>query len=738
MTVGLGKLRYIGDLDATLPENSALTAEIRTVRQLFGTNDTIVFVVNGPDFQHRLRATCDLAKKLRNDPDVLPRTIAGLGASSTNILLNTNGSLSIEKSDALCARSELSEAQILDGLGPQKDFLVGADEALVIYADLDIKNGAYLPFRERALQYIESVSSEGVTIRMTGQPSFLSAMQIFSERMGLFFPLIMLVIGALHFEALRSVQAVVLPLFTGLLATALTLGSMGWIGIALDEYSSTAPILILAVAAGHSVQLLKRYMEELASRSVGGVVTRDANDQALIASLTSMAPVLVAAVGTASLCLFSLAIFDIEAIARFGLIAGCGLLYSLAIELSVMPAIRAVRPPKKLRLGFGNLSPHWARLLAAMHALVLRTTIKQAALIAIPLMLAIAWGISNLKLTASITEPFSEQIPERVAISELSRQRIGTFPLDIVFDSGLPEKAFEPALLAAAAELTRRLQANPNIAAVASPVSVMKFLKCRFSEITDCSTVEIMSQEEASQMWTLFSGPGEAYPLVDQDWRYLRIRAFAYSDNSVFMKPVEDLAREVSSKVNARMMLGGPAIMAKALGDGIFRATGFKVLIIVAISGLAGLLLFRSWLAALLFMIPSGVSAASCYAFLGLTGTTLNVATASIAALAVGVGVDYLIYFTFRLREYLGRGLGWDEALRRTYLTAGGASLCVATAVAGGYGVLNFSFDFNVHQWLGQLIPLAIVAGLFATLMIYPLTLHFLKPRFLGATHANR
>eukprot|EP01031_Cornospumella_fuschlensis_P052489 gene52489-64149_t len=36
-----GNVRYIGDTDATLPERSTLTAEIRAVKALFGTNDTV-------------------------------------------------------------------------------------------------------------------------------------------------------------------------------------------------------------------------------------------------------------------------------------------------------------------------------------------------------------------------------------------------------------------------------------------------------------------------------------------------------------------------------------------------------------------------------------------------------------------------------------------------------------------------------------------------------------------------
>ncbi|WP_428381269.1 efflux RND transporter permease subunit [Nevskia ramosa] len=737
LLAGVGRLQYVADADTTLPDHSALTAEIRELRSVFGSNDSVAFLIDGSDFAHHLRAACVLTAALAQDPDVLPRSIVGVGAGATHLLINDGDALDIQRSDRLCGNVAPDVQVVLDSLGPQREFLVGTGEALAVYADLRIDNGAYLPFRARADGYQQAGAVDGVRIRMTGQPSFLSAMQVFSQRMAILFPIVMLVIGLLHWEALRSLQAVILPLATGLLATALTLGSMGWAGVTLDEYSSTAPILILAVAAGHSVQLLKRYMEELAARCGEGPVTPAANRDALVLTVTRMAPVLMAAVVTAALCLFSLASFDIKAVARFGLVAGSGLLFALVIELSLMPAFRALRPPLRVPAGFGALRPHWTRLLLALHRQVLATSPSRALLILLPLLVGAGLSLTQLRETASVLEPFAGDIPERQALDAMRSAGLGGFPLDIVIDGGGSEAAFDPRVLRAAERFREALIGDPGIAAVASPVSVMAFLKCRFAGAADCTQIRIDSSTEATQWWTLNEGPGQPYPLIDDGWRRLRLRAFAHSDNSQLIAPIEARLRAVAREQGVTIQLGGPAMMAKALGDGIFRATRAKVVIIIAISGLAGCLLFRSWLAGLLFMVPSAVSALAAYSFLALTGTTLNIATASIAALAVGVGVDYLIYFTYRLREQLAAGRDWDEALRATYLSAGGASLCVATAVIGGYAVLIVPPGFNVHRWLGELIPLSIAAGLIATLLLYPLLLNWLRPAFLmRARHA--
>ena len=71
-------------------------------------------------------------------------------------------------------------------------------------------------------------------------------------------------IGLVHYEAFRTVQAMVLPLVTALLSVVWALGIMGLLGLPMDTWSAITPVVILAIAAGHAVQILKRYYEEYA------------------------------------------------------------------------------------------------------------------------------------------------------------------------------------------------------------------------------------------------------------------------------------------------------------------------------------------------------------------------------------------------------------------------------------------------------------------------------------------
>src|SRR5262249_59441365 len=137
-----------------------------------------------------------------------------------------------------------------------------------------------------------------------------------------------------------AVQAMVLPRVTALLSVVCALGFMGWLGLPLDTWSAVTPVAILAVAAGHAVQILKRYYEEYAR--LGD------NRAAVVSSIAHVGPVMVTAGLIAAAGFASLATFDVNSIRVFGLLMAAGIVSALAIEMTFIPAGRALIPAPPL------------------------------------------------------------------------------------------------------------------------------------------------------------------------------------------------------------------------------------------------------------------------------------------------------------------------------------------------------------------------------------------------------
>ena len=108
----------------------------------------------------------------------------------------------------------------------------------------------------------------------------------------------------------------------------------------------------------------------------------------------------------------------------------------------------------------------------------------------------------------------------------------------------------------------------------------------------------------------------------------------------------------------------------------------------VAVAACLILLAFwmRSVTLAVVTIIPIGLVVSWLYAFMYIAGYSLNFVTATIAAVSIGVGIDYSIHMTQRFREELGRGQGAEEALR-----AAAAGTGVALAGSAGSSVIGFA-----------------------------------------------
>ena len=170
------------------------------------------------------------------------------------------------------------------------------------------------------------------------------------------------------------------------------------------------PILLIAVAAAHSAQMLKRYVEE--------VVRTGDNHQAVIESTIKIGPVMVAAGVTAALGFASLALFGVTSIANFGLSCAYGIASAVLLELTLIPALRAVLPAPKRVPPDGGVT---GRLLAALERGILHRN-GRAILVgtAITLLLAVV-GMTRIRTFRADARVHAEVEPPRASISRSSR-----------------------------------------------------------------------------------------------------------------------------------------------------------------------------------------------------------------------------------------------------------------------------------------------------------------------------
>jgi predicted RND superfamily exporter protein len=119
------------------------------------------------------------------------------------------------------------------------------------------------------------------------------------------------------------------------------------------------------------------------------------------------------------------------------------------------------------------------------------------------------------------------------------------------------------------------------------------------------------------------------------------------------------------------------------------------------------------------------------YGFMYLFDFKINVITATIAAIAVGVGIDYSTHFTMRFREEFENEPSRFPALRRAGEGTGGALAISALSSIIGFTVMAFA-PMPIFVTFGVLTAVMIFFSLMVSLLVLPSVLLLVTPSRTG------
>jgi len=564
-------------------------------------------------------------------------------------------------------------------------------------------------------------------IYLGGMPIVLSYFEADSFRMlAVLFPIAILIIGLLHYIAFRTWQGLFIPLVTSLLAVAWAMGMMGLTRTPLDPWNAMTPILILAIAAGHSVQILKRYYEEY--ERLGD------SKQAVIESTTQVGLAMVTAGLIASASFASLITFKLKTFQSFGLFTAFGILSALILELTFIPAIRSVlRPSHKKRIAKGpDLLDRFLNSLASQVTGSGRTIILTGA--ALFFVISVI-GTLQVQVSNSNRSQFFESTPLRQDERALNEKFAGTSTFYILLEAQKEDALKNPKVAEAVDRLQRRLESLPEVGKTESYVDYVKQMNQTINGGDPSFNKVPEAQDQIAQFLFLYSvsgNPADFARLMRPQQQEAVIWVFLKSDDTRLAEEligIVEQARDADfAQQQVSLGVAGSSPVVVALNEEMIRGKALNILQIAAITFLMTALVRRSLLGGLFVIIPLSLSVLINFGIMGLSGITLGIGTAAITAMAVGIGADYEIYLIFRLREEFRRSKNVEEAIRTTLRTSGKAIIFVAIAVSAGYGLLAFT-GFYLHME-GILVPLAMLTSSLGALTILPALVIIFKPKF--------
>lgn len=158
-----------------------------------------------------------------------------------------------------------------------------------------------------------------------------------------------------------------------------------------------------------------------------------------------------------------------------------------------------------------------------------------------------------------------------------------------------------------------------------------------------------------------------------------------------------------------------------------------SVIISIVLCLVVMVVMFRSLKFGVVAIIPMVLVVAWLYGVMELTGHYLNSVTVTIAAISIGVGVDYAIHVTHRFREEHEKDGDYEEAMTRTLASTGNALAFSAGSTFVGFLIIGLS-PMTMFAKFGYLTALMIGMAFLAAVVVLPSFLA-LTVRSGGAPH---
>jgi predicted RND superfamily exporter protein len=738
------------DQDTWIPQSHPYVQTTKALEKVFGgRNFTIIGVVpkNGDIYDPKVLAKVQhIQEGIENLPDAIRHNVMSVAARKVKDIKANDSGLVVKRVMEKVPETPQEIAAFKRAVEANPFYvnsLVSPDgKAAAIIADfkVDTSKPSYAALYTQIKAVLDKERDDTVDIYVGGLPVDFASFESHMMQMPLYFGAALLIIMAIQYWSFKSFQGMVLPIVTAMLSVLWALGFMGLIGVHMDGMNTTTPILIMSVAAGHGIQILKRYYEEFhrLRLSTARPDDREVNRQAVIESIARVGPVMTIAGVIAAITFATLATSDVSVARHFGVFAASGVMAALILEMTLIPALRSMlRPPSKTEAAAERSHKYLDAVLIRLANGLTGGRATLILLVGVGIVAAIAAGASRIQIDNSLRTYSKPDSEVRVHDRELNARFGGTNTIYFLVEGDKADSLKDPQALKAIGELQDFLAAQPNVGKTQSIVDLIKRINQAMHG--DAAEQSLVPPDRAliAQYLLLYSMSGDPQDFdsyVDNDYRKAAVWVFLKTDSTNYAEQLhqkaEALIREkFPAGITVRMGGSLPQTIAgnQALTTGKTKNIGQMVLVVFVLSTL----ILRSFVGGLFVTTPLVLVVAANFGVMGWLGIPLDMGTISTAAMAIGIGADYELYLLFRFREELQRS-GGDvaSATRQSLVTSGKAVLYVALSIAAGYSFLLTS-GFAFYSRLAVMVVATMAVSAFAAIIFLRAMTMIFKPKFI-------
>ena len=612
------------------------------------------------------------------------------------------------------------------------------------YVSMDLKSALItVDFIERQMQFdkvykeineiLARYDDPSIKISVVGEPILQGLIRSYlPQTLNIFLASIGFLGLLLFVFFMRSYRGTIIPLFAAAVSAVWALGIASLLGLNFDPLGVVIAFLITARVISHSVQSVNRFDQLIRS----GVNSSKAAAQGSLGELFTPG---ILSVITDSGGILVVTLADIPMLQK---VATIGAIWVACISVTgviLTPVLLSfVRHPARYAHSF-DISPFITRILTSIARLAVSRF--RYVLFGGALVILVVCGYFGAGITIGDANPGSPLLWQdsdyNIAISEINSRFLGTDRMFAVFRGNEADALKDPDVLRNMVKFQRYIERQPEIGgtlSIADVIPVVKRVLCegnpRFEEV---GTDKLMNGE-LFFMFLTGTEPGDLERLCDIKYTNASVTMFFRDHKGSTMRTAIASIKEFmkNEKIDSAHieLCGGLIGVFSAVNEIIFSGQIESIALALLVVLITSAIAYRSGSAGIYFMLPVLLSNAITFAFMAWRDIGLNVNSLPVAALGIGLGVDYAIYMVDSLKEEYSCHGDMEKAIVHALNNAGRGVILTAMPLVACTAVWYMFSSLRFQAEMAILIAIWMSVSALSALLVMPATIAIIRPRF--------
>ncbi|WP_028911074.1 RND family transporter [Prevotella sp. MA2016] len=522
----------------------------------------------------------------------------------------------------------------------------------------------------------------------------------------------------------RSLRGVVAPILSVIGGLLITYGIAGWTQMYVDSTVLMIPtILSFAVAIAYNIHVFSYFR--------GRMRIHGERHKAVVETLKEIGWSVFFCGFTTLVSLLSFLVIPIRPMHCVGVISSMSVMFVLLTSLIISPILlsfgRNIRPKE----GFSEESDtRWTGAMVRLSEMVLRNP-KKIGYSFLVICIVLCIGLWKIEAAFDIERTMGEKVPYVKEVMNVGRSELGSlYSYDLVVELPHDDEAKEPENLKRLDELQRRVSHYKLTKRTTSILDILKDLNQTLNGGDTAYYRTPDSEEEVAQMILLYENAGgtESEYWMDYDYRRLRLMVEISDFNSAQVEQdMAQIQRDAEELFpGAKITTVGNIPQYVTMMQYLVRGQMLSFVISILIIGMILMIAFQSIRVGLIGLIPNMMPAVFVGGYMGWMGVPLDMMTATLLPMMLGLAVDDTIHFINHSKLEFDRTMQYRHAIRRTFRVVGVAIVTtsiITSAVFASFCTSGCTMCLN----FGLMAIIGIMSALAADLLVTPILVNKCK-----------